>query len=567
MPEFEDLYERLLPQLNHAVDVMTSPEDAPHADTVVYRLGFRSMQVHGLEWPIRSGRTTLHQIVGPVFTQQTHVQQRAGFPLVFDKHMERGLEVAPGQWICVAQLIGPPPEGIDQAILAWRDEARAAVGVVAAVVDERIAQGELFEDVIFIGEGHPRASGDLRERIRHFLPYQATPVERQTLAELGEGSGQAANVLNAARWYLRGAQSGPTPDGVVFLWVAIEALSPDRTVNLNRLETKLAQAGWEVAHQRLDVGRLQGLRGRIVHYGDAAAEEVSLGFYDLEAMVRVLLRDAVDARSTWPAPVGANLFTGAWGPRIAEAWHSPTVNWTSGAVSSPPTGALGDLQWDTVDPPLDVDISVVVKHASRGQRHRIRRWAEFIGIVFGPTTDELVFDVRHPPGSDVAFVIDADAATIDPSLAKDPTGPQDEVSLGLVVAACVPGLLLWRAGVPSDTPVGAVMHGLLVTWTQYRVFVNGGSVSNSDLSLASLTSTSSLWAIGETTGASLAGSDESHRRLALWLADEAVASQLRGFVVGLVQEFEGIDDGADLLKGLAQLYRATEDPWRPHGLP
>jgi len=60
----------------------------------------------------------------------------------------------------------------------WRDEALAAIGLLVALLDERIAQQQIFEDVVLFDEqGGPLAALDVRRNIRTF--QSANIVMRQ----------------------------------------------------------------------------------------------------------------------------------------------------------------------------------------------------------------------------------------------------------------------------------------------------------------------------------------------------------------------------------------------------
>jgi hypothetical protein len=67
--------------------------------------------------------------------------------------------------------------------------------------------------------------------------------------------------LGAGRWYLRAVQSGPTPDAVVFLWIAMEALAPptgkgDSRPEVRRVEETLTEAGLALDQLELPAGVL-----------------------------------------------------------------------------------------------------------------------------------------------------------------------------------------------------------------------------------------------------------------------------------------------------------------------
>ena len=61
--DFIDLY-RTLPDLDSAADALTAPSEQPEADEGIYRLGFASMQVHGLPGQLQIGRVQVHRRPG-----------------------------------------------------------------------------------------------------------------------------------------------------------------------------------------------------------------------------------------------------------------------------------------------------------------------------------------------------------------------------------------------------------------------------------------------------------------------------------------------------------------------
>jgi hypothetical protein len=101
-------------------------------------------------------------------------------------------------------------------------------------------------------------------------------------------------------------QSGPTPDAVVFLWIAMKALAPptgkgDTRTDVRRVEDALTEAGLALDQLQLSIGRLAGLRAEVVHKGIEQPELLYTVFYELEALARLLLRHRLGvAQGAWP---------------------------------------------------------------------------------------------------------------------------------------------------------------------------------------------------------------------------------------------------------------------------
>jgi hypothetical protein len=108
-------------------------------------------------------------------------------------------------------------------------------------------------------------------------------------------------------------QSGPTPDAFVFLWIAMEALAPptskgDTRSDVRRVEEALTEAGVALDQLELSIGRLAGLRADIVHKGIEQPELLHAGFYELEALARLLLRHRLGVvEGAWPLVPGDSM--------------------------------------------------------------------------------------------------------------------------------------------------------------------------------------------------------------------------------------------------------------------
>jgi hypothetical protein len=269
-----------------------------------YRLAFVAMEVPGLPPVVKIGPVEITQQAGPIWTQHTYIRQRPGWRPRYDKTMHQGyLQVGQGLQLTLAELpvVVPRSQHLQGGLAQWRDQVLTAVSILAAVLDERVAQRELLEDLIVYDStgSRPWAAIDIGVRVRDFLPKKrALSQQWQLLEQLASFDlSQERAELGAGRWYLRAVQSGPTPDAVVFLWIAMEALAPptgkaDTRPEVRRVEEALTEAGLALDQLELPVsiGRLAGLRADVVHKGMEQPELLYAGFYELEALTRLLLR-------------------------------------------------------------------------------------------------------------------------------------------------------------------------------------------------------------------------------------------------------------------------------------
>lgn len=311
-PSDRSTRDALAPGLAHE----RNPE-ARHWDGMpaVYRLAFASMPIPGLPQKFRSGRVVISQQAGPIYTQTVYILQRPGWIPRFEKTMHRGpVEVGNGLHLTLCQLrvTIPSEEHLSSALALWRDEAIAAIAMVAAMLDERIAQQELLEDLVVFDDAsmEPLVMVDTNTRVRDFQPSKAvTNAQRAGLHKLAAWTSDAQTSPHvAARWYLRAAHAGPTPDAIVYLWIALEALVPPRgkgqSSDVRGVEEALTAANADPSTWSPSIGRCAGLRAQIVHHGEEQPELLAEGYYALETAVRILLRQELDVNAeSWPPEV------------------------------------------------------------------------------------------------------------------------------------------------------------------------------------------------------------------------------------------------------------------------
>lgn len=326
----------------------TAPQDArsaddalTRADAVVYRLGLQSMPVHNLPERLDIGGIRVDIVRGPVLAQRTTIRQRAGIlPATFDKHMVRQ-GVGAGEQIAVFSINEPAvPKDVQAALLLWRQRAEAAAGLLSAVLDERVVGTELFEDAIVMQNGTTIGAIDVRERIRSFLPFEVTALDSHALRGLARVSvTDGSPVARAARLYRRAALEGPTADAYVMLFVAAEAVLERRQPRKVDLDTLLERAGVDPDGLPLHTGLLIDLRGKIVHEGLEDHERLRTAFYEMEAIVRVLIRNAAELVGGWFPTHDIASYAEPWPDRIGARDPAPRSIWHEDGlphVSAPP---------------------------------------------------------------------------------------------------------------------------------------------------------------------------------------------------------------------------------------
>jgi hypothetical protein len=285
----------------------TSPSlDVEWADIegyrAVYRIAFQSMEVERLPEQLEVERVMLLQTRGPVLTRRVDIVQRPQARLVWDKTAYDDLYVGSGLplTVCHLPVVLPTTEQSQARFAAWRDEIYSAAGVLIALLDDRVAQREVFEDYLIFEGAEWFGLADRQGNVRNFLPFPLTDSDEAILQGLGSTT-VPDNVRVAARWYLRGAQTGPAADGIPLFWTALEAIvgAEGRQV-VRQVEEALRDVGEDPAELQPRLGPLFGLRADIVHHGEAELEPVVKGWCVLERICRKLLRHELVIDVSWP---------------------------------------------------------------------------------------------------------------------------------------------------------------------------------------------------------------------------------------------------------------------------
>jgi hypothetical protein len=321
--------EDLLPPLTE------TPEDArgqiplDEADTVIYRLGLHALDVPELPRQIAVADVHVDFVTGPLRAQETRIRQRYGLPIVFDKAMRR-IEVGAGELVAVLWIEETPvPEDLEAGFGRWRIRALAAAGMLAAVLDERVVGEELFEDAILLARGEFVGGADMRAQVRSYLPFDIKPPDLAVLDQLTQLQlSEADAAARAARLYRRAALEGPTADSFAMLWVAAECFSDQRTPSRPEIEQVLTEAGADLESLPIPVGRLIGLRASVVHHGREMDDELRMAYYEMEAVVRALIRQAADLKTGWfLAPENPAAFADPFPESVLPLFGRGTSEW------------------------------------------------------------------------------------------------------------------------------------------------------------------------------------------------------------------------------------------------
>jgi hypothetical protein len=186
------------------------------------------------------------------------------------------IEVGGRDWLTVCQLDVVIPADVPRAMPRWRTQAIAAIAIVATLLDERIAQAELLEDLLILDQAGDEVIGvvDHVTRLRTFQSANRMLAAHQDA--LGALStldlGEERTPISASRWYLRGGQLGPTADAVVFFWIALEALSkPSFGAKLTKAEKVRTDARVPTHRSHAPGARVQEVGSPHTHRGSRSS--------------------------------------------------------------------------------------------------------------------------------------------------------------------------------------------------------------------------------------------------------------------------------------------------------
>lgn len=319
----------LMPPLNEEPRDALGSNSVEEATRVLYRLGLRSDAVPGLPDRLQVDDVMVEFIDGPVRVQTTEMRQRHGLPIEFDKFMQR-LDVGASLRIALLSIeAAPVPEDLDKAFTSWRNRALAAAGLVASVLDERVVGAELFEDAVLFKNEVVLGGADMRTRVRSYLPLEVRSSDLEAFEQLQRISlAESSAAARAARLYRRAMVEGPTADAYVMLFIAAECFSEKNSPDKQQMKAALIEAGVDIENLPVEVGPLLGLRGKIVHHGVEDHDNLTIAFYEMEAVVRALIRQNSQTTGGWPPlPSNPGAFSEPFDAAVATLQGRGSSHW------------------------------------------------------------------------------------------------------------------------------------------------------------------------------------------------------------------------------------------------
>src|SRR5918994_901109 len=481
--------ENLLPPLaEEPRDLRGREWGAENADEVIYRLGLHALPVPGLPESVTVGDVDVSFVRGPIRAQRTTMRQRHETPVFFKKWMPRS-DVGGGELVAVHPLrTAPVPADFEGPFSRWRARALAAAGMLAAVLDERVVGEELFEDAILLRDGTFVGAADMHGDVRTYLPFDVTAADRFALEQLADVTiSDSSAAARAARLYRRAALEGPTADGYAMLWVAGECFSDERSPSRRHLEIALRDAGMNPDGLPISVGRLIGLRGEIQHRGLEHDERLQIAFYEMEAVVRALIRRDAELRGGWwPASDNPAGFADPFKPAVYALQDRGTTVWHTEAlppVADPvPLRLPREVPNPHQDPRIDLDPSF-------GEVGKLIASVVVDAIEWQAPEMTLSVKLGRPDGTppDATYGANATAIWVSPSVlegTEDPERPGALVNLVWTLHSLVGIALAQREGMVSRGD-GVVAVQAIGEWFAYQRLVTFGDLDESGIGIPS----------------------------------------------------------------------------------
>jgi hypothetical protein len=481
------------------------------ADGGRYRRILRRLAVAGLPERVDVGDVSVSFTEGPVRTQRTTLRQRPGSTFVFDKHMDRGVEVGHGEFLTILELPVALDEGM--AIDAWRARVDVALGLLIVTLDERIAGTQIAEDVILFRAGIPIAAAEQVSHVRSFMPFEVNAADRAALSALaGVDLDETTGGSRAAGLYAAASVQGPSRLGFLLMWLSVDAVVYEGRNQVRELRQALAASGFVEAWLSMPVGRLAGLRGNVAHGKPESDALVYDGYYDVEAIARVLIAHAGGVERAWPSSPTIRAFrphiAAVLGPAVGEyreVWHADDLPPARAAAPDPALPDRYDAVLDGHSAWIQIDSPKSLQ--SVGQI----RWAVWQALLaLSLEVDELTITItdEHAWGPENNLAVGAHRLLLSPA---HPTAFATEPDGGLVLEFCqaLAQQQVMRLGVPPNDAFGAFLIELAGAWAMYATTKGEYAPDLPD----HVDADADLAALGPYIGYSVAGDERSNDAL------------------------------------------------------
>lgn len=176
-----------------------------------------------------------------------------------------------------------------------RERIAAAVGLLATIGGRNMVYERLYENILHLEDGKLSAFSPIWENPLWFPSVDASDEKVALISDAGKAiaalpASERNRIELSLRWFQDAVFDG-SANGFLKYWIALETLGMPDTSDIRPLNERLASVyglAYEMARDRFKVGRLFGLRSRIVHDGEIVPIHAQLSRY-LEALYNDVL--------------------------------------------------------------------------------------------------------------------------------------------------------------------------------------------------------------------------------------------------------------------------------------
>jgi hypothetical protein len=322
---------------------------------------------------------------------------------------------------------------------------------------------------------------------------------------------EASPVARAARLYRRAALEGPTADAYAMLWVAAECFSEHRSPSKKDIEKALKAGGMDPDGLPINIGRLIELRGKIQHHGVESDDRLTMAFYEMEAVVRTLIRQEAEIEGGWwPAADNPAGFSAPFDAAVAAAQQDRETEWHRDDLPSVELPAELRVPRRTANPHLDSRLEIDPRI---GDSAPLIAACVLDAIEWIDPEMSLRIDYERPPNAPIDLTSASNAERLwiseqmlDPATLDEPEG---FVNLVWELVRMVGFAYAQRIGIESRGN-GVALVEAMGCWLQYLRLVKHGEFPAGELAIPTGTD---LLSLGKLAGWAAAGDARAFSRL------------------------------------------------------
>jgi len=176
-------------------------------------------------------------------------------------------------WLVVLQPL--KVDGVNQGEYKIKSRAGAISSIYSAVNGRNMAFNLYFENEISMPNGNPSATTDSVINPHSFPKPDVSKDQLDLIYKVGKlieksETSQKNKIEISLHWFNEGRKSKGLDEFIKY-WIALESLGMPDTTNVRPLNQSISNAynvSMQVVGDRFGIGKIQGLRSRIVHHGE-----------------------------------------------------------------------------------------------------------------------------------------------------------------------------------------------------------------------------------------------------------------------------------------------------------